>query len=90
MLFRSTAFGLIVLFRETMNARTKLRRLMAENAYAVHVFHPPIIVGVQYLLDPLAIATVWKFALCTLIGGVACFTTSHLLIRRLPYAKRIL
>lgn len=84
------AIGLIVLFRESMNQTTPLREKLAANAYAVHVFHPPMIVGIQYLLGAIVLATAWKFVLAGLLGIVTCFFVSHVFIRRLPWARRIL
>ena len=84
------AVGLITLFREKMNWTTTLLGVLAVNAYAVHVFHPPMIVGWQYALEHLSIGSFVKYVLATLLGIITCFAVSHYFIRRLPYAKRVL
>lgn len=82
--------GLMVLFREYLNERSRFTVALAANAYAVHVFHPPMIVGLQYLFGPVPLPTFFKFLGVSLVGIVVCFTVSHFVIRRIPYARRIL
>jgi glucans biosynthesis protein C len=38
--------GLIVLFRDRFNARTPLTAFLSDNAFAVYVLHPPVIVAI--------------------------------------------
>lgn len=42
--------GLICLFRETMNVSGELSKALSANAYAVYIFHVPIVVLLQYSL----------------------------------------
>jgi len=84
------AVGLITLFREKLNWSSKGLTILAASAYAVHVFHPPLIVAWQYGLGHLAIPTFCKYVISTLAGIVTCFAFAHYIIRRLPYAKRVL
>ncbi len=84
------AVGMITLFREKLNWSTKAMTLLAASAYAVHVFHPPMIVAWQYALGHVAIPTFFKYVIATLAGIVTCFAFAHYIIRRLPYAKRVL
>lgn len=86
----AAAVGLISLFRENLNWSTKAMTLLAGSAYAVHIFHPPMIVAWQYAMDRVPIPTFWKYAIVTLAGIVTCFAVAHYIIRRLPYAKRVL
>lgn len=81
--------GLITWFHEHMNFSGALSRTLAENAYAVHVFHPPMIVGLQFAVASLGVPVFFKFLFVSLSGVVVCFTISQLLIRRLPYARRV-
>lgn len=82
--------GLIVFFRELMNDSTPLRRTLAQNAYSVHVCHPPMVVAIQFLLGGLILATFWKFIVAASLGIVVCFAVSHYVIRRIPYVDRVL
>lgn len=86
----SMCVGLIVFFREALNWRTPTTRRFSENAYAVHVFHPPMVVLAQYLLASIVIATVFKTVLAALLGGTLCFLVTHFIIRRIPGANKIL
>lgn len=81
--------GLIGLFRERLNVSGSLPRTLAANAYPVHVFHPPIIVGLQFLLASAAWPSFAKFVTVSVLGIIACFAFSHWVIRRIPGARRI-
>lgn len=84
------AVGLISLFHQKLNWSTKLLTLLAASAYAVHVFHPPMIVAWQFILGHVQLPTFVKFVIATLAGIVTCFAVAHFIIRRLPFAKRVL
>ncbi len=59
--------GLIALFREKCNAQGTLIKTLSDNAFAVYVFHTPIIIGVAQLFAPLEWLPIFKFALLVVI-----------------------
>lgn len=71
--------GLLVLFRERVNTQGKLGKLLSENAYTVYLIHILIVIAIQFLVAPVAIAPLLKFFLVTLVGIPLCFLSSHYL-----------
>ncbi len=84
------AIGLIVLFREKLNRQGRLAIILAGSAYAVHVFHPPLIVGLQYLMAHVPLSVFAKYVVVSLLGIPLCYAAAHYVILRLPFARRIL
>jgi glucans biosynthesis protein C len=46
----SFSIGLLVLYRERVNIRTRLTGLLADTSFGIYVFHAPVLVGVTVLL----------------------------------------
>ncbi|MBX7165063.1 MAG: acyltransferase [Pirellulales bacterium] len=86
----SAAVGLIVVFREHLQVRLPLTVAMAASAYAVHVFHPPMVVGLQFAMDSWNASAFTKYAVGSLLSVVLCYGVAHWFILRIPYARRIL
>ncbi|MDB9527789.1 acyltransferase family protein [Oscillatoria sp. CS-180] len=73
--------GLLVLFRERCNVRSSWSRLLSANAYGVYLIHLLVVLYLQFLVVPLAIAPLAKFTLVTIVGTPVCFALSNLLRR---------
>jgi glucans biosynthesis protein C len=84
------SFGLLVLFREKFPNQGRLPKFLSDNAFAVYVFHPPIVIAAARLMHGLTWPPLAKFALLTLIGVVASYALSALVFRRIPYLRAIL
>jgi fucose 4-O-acetylase-like acetyltransferase len=82
--------GLIAIFREKRNQQNMLIKTMSDNAFAVYVFHAPIIVAVAQLFAPLEWLPIFKFALLIVICIPLCFAATHFIFRRIPLLKKIL
>ena len=82
--------GLIAIFREKCNAQSLLIKTMSDNAFAVYVFHAPIIIAVAQLFAPLDWLPIFKFALLIVICLPLCFAATHFVFRRIPLLKKIL
>lgn len=80
--------GLLVLFRERFNAQGKLARFLSANAFAVYVFHAPILIALSLALRGLALAPLLKFLLLSAASLVASFVASQLVFRRIPGLNR--
>ena len=87
------AVGIIILllnwFGKRFNYQSSFWEAAAADSYTVYIIHPLVLVmlalGMQgYDLHPLA-----KFALLAPVALAACFGSAHL-IRKLPFARRIL
>lgn len=83
--------SLVHLFRKYLNAQPGVIRTMARDAYAVFIFHAPVIVTLSYLLQGrLLIHPFVKFVSVFIFGTALCFLICRYIIRKLPYAQKIL
>jgi hypothetical protein len=80
-------FGLPVLFRELGLGKGRTWRALAENAYAVYLFHYPIVLFLLWALMD-APAPKWARLLITVVGAIfASFAFTNWVILRLPFAR---
>lgn len=84
------SLGLLVSFRDRFNAQGRFARFMSDNAFAVYVFHPPILIAIALGLRWFAVPGVFKFVLLTALSATACFIAAELVFRRIAILKRIL
>ena len=80
--------GLIVLYRQRADGRALVSGFLSDNAFAVYVFHAPVLVALSLALRGLLMAPLAKAAMV----GVLAVTGSYLaawLIRRVPGLRRI-
>jgi surface polysaccharide O-acyltransferase-like enzyme len=80
---------LLYFFREKFNRAGTLAKTMAASAYTVYIIHQTVLYSLNILFLPVEIPTYVKFFAVSLIGVPICFLLS-VLIRKLPYAKRVL
>lgn len=82
--------GMFVIFRKRLNAQGRLAQTLSDNAYSVYVIHAPVIVFFTYAIRDFHIFPLLKFILVSITAVSLCFLISHYLVRKLPYAKKIL
>jgi glucan biosynthesis protein C len=80
---------LLYFFRERLNQAGPMAKSMAANVYTVYIIHQTILYALNILLLPINIPTIVKFFIAGLIAVPVCFVLSSL-IRRIPYARRVL
>jgi fucose 4-O-acetylase-like acetyltransferase len=85
-----SSLGLIVFFREKLNAQGSLARFMSANAFAVYVFHPPILIALALALSQFSAPAITKFLLLSALGVVASFLAAEYVFRRIPLLNRII
>lgn len=73
------SIGLIYLFREFANRSTRWTAMLSPNTFAVYILHVPVVVGLQYALDGVAMPTALEFLTVTIGGIILTFTVSHLI-----------
>ena len=81
--------GLVVVFRERFDSRTRLSGFLSDNAFGVYVFHAPILVTISLALRPLSAPPLLKAAVVAVIAAPSCFLFSTV-IRRVPGCRRLL
>ena len=84
------SYLLLGVYRRYFNDQGSVARLLSQNAFAVYLFHPPIIIAIAILLHGLTAPGPWKAALLTLLAAIASFSLSHLVFRRIPYLRQVL
>jgi glucans biosynthesis protein C len=82
------SIGLVTLYRERANARTRVSGLLSDTSFGIYVFHAPILVGASVLLQavviyPLAKALIVAAAAWAVSLGVAW------LVRKIPGIGRL-
>ena len=80
---------LLYFFRERLNQAGPMAKSMAANVYTVYIIHQTILYTLNILLLDINIPTIVKFFIAGLIAVPVCFVLSSL-IRRIPYARRVL
>jgi len=81
---------LIYLFRERFTHHGRVLKSLTANVYTVYIIHQPILIALNVAFLSIAIPTIVKFILVSLITVSLCFILSHFIFRRIPYAKRVL
>ncbi|MFW9988200.1 MAG: acyltransferase family protein [Candidatus Odinarchaeota archaeon] len=81
---------LIYIFRDKFVHHGRIYRTLATNVYTVYIIHQPILTAINVAFLSIAIPTVLKFILVSLITIPLCFLLSHFIFRKIPYAKRVL
>lgn len=82
------SFGLIVLYRRWLDAQGRVARYLSDNAFAVYVFHPPIVIIGARLMHGIAWPPLVKFVVLTAFAeepAARGIRRAHLRTRR-PYA----
>lgn len=82
--------GLLFLFQLKVNVSNSTLKILSANAYSVYIFHVFIVVGLQYIVEPLPVSAYFKFFLVVVLGISLSFFISHFIIRKIPYLKKML
>jgi surface polysaccharide O-acyltransferase-like enzyme len=80
---------LLYFFRERLNRAGSLARSMAASVFAVYIIHQTVLIMLHVFMLPVDIPTIVKFVVVSLIAVPVCFVLASL-IRRIPYARRVL
>jgi ABC-type multidrug transport system permease subunit len=81
--------GLITFFRRFFNRQGWFGRFLSQHSYAVYIFHIPIIVFLAYALRGIAIGTIVKFGMASVVIVPICFAIAAL-VRKIPGVSRVI
>jgi glucan biosynthesis protein C len=81
--------AVIPLFRRFFNGQGRFGRFLSQHSYAVYVIHIPIIVFLAYALRGIALGSLLKFGMASLIVVPTCFAVAYI-VRKIPLASRVL
>jgi glucans biosynthesis protein C len=82
--------GLLALARERFPQQTRLMKILSDNAFAVYIFHVPVVTLLQYALSGTGLGALGSFFTVTALGILLTFPLTHLVLRRLPLLKHAL
>ncbi|HEV9037630.1 MAG TPA: acyltransferase family protein, partial [Puia sp.] len=80
---------IIALFRKRFNGQGRWARFFSDNAFAVYVFHPPMLISITLGMSGVPAPALLKFLLATVLSIIVSFAVAALVIRRIPVLKRI-
>jgi glucan biosynthesis protein C len=81
---------LIVWFREKFNRQGRAARFFSANAFAVYVFHTPVLISISRMMSRIHGPLLLKFAFLTLISIAVTYALCSILFRKLPLLRDIL
>jgi glucan biosynthesis protein C len=84
------SIGLIVVFRERFNRQSKIMSKLAENSFAVYMFHPLIIIGITVAFSGVVLYPLGKWLLLCCICIPVCFAATYFIFRRIPLLKKLI
>jgi fucose 4-O-acetylase-like acetyltransferase len=84
------SLGLLGLFRTRFNRQGRWAKFFSDNAFAVYVFHTPILIVITVGMTGLHWLPLLKFVVATVLCIVASFALSSGIFRRIPGLKKIL
>lgn len=84
------AFGVLAGFRRLADTQGAVSRFLSDNAFAVYVLHPPLLIAVAIGLAPLSLGPIPKFALLWALSLAVCFGVAAPVARRVPILGRVL
>jgi glucans biosynthesis protein C len=84
----SICLGLVVIYRERMNARTAVRGFLGDNAFGVYVFHTPILVAITMAMRGLAVPPLAKACVAFALALAASYLVAAL-VRQVPGLRKI-
>jgi glucan biosynthesis protein C len=84
------SLGLLGLFRARFNRQGRWAKFMSDNAFAVYVFHTPILIAITMGMTALHWLPLGKFVLATMLCIAASFALCAGVFRRIPGLKKIL
>jgi glucans biosynthesis protein C len=81
---------LIVWFRQKFNRQGAAARYFSANAFAVYVFHAPILIALSRMISGIHAPLLLKFGFLTVISLAVSYALCSMLFRKLPLLKQIL
>lgn len=81
--------GFLVVFREKWNSQSRFISAMSNSAFAVYVFHTPIILAVMILFGPVQWPPILKFLTMIVVCVPVCFTVSYVL-KKIPGLRKVI
>ena len=82
--------GLLALYRRALDHQSAWAKYLSDNAFAVYLFHPPVLIAIAIALRGFTAPALVKDLALTVAACVAAFLLSGLIFRRIPLLRKIL
>jgi glucan biosynthesis protein C len=82
--------GLLAWYRRAFDHQSAWTKYLSDNAFAVYLFHPPVLIAIALTLRGLSAPALVKDLMLSLGACVATFALSGVIFRRLPLLRNIL
>jgi len=84
------SLGLLTVYRDRLNVSNPLFAFLSANAFAVYVFHPPILIAVTRLISHWPAPVGSKFLAAWALAIVGSYLFAALVARRMPALRAVL
>ncbi len=84
------SISFIYLFRKFLNVQSGILTIMAAEAYSVFIFHAPVVIAATYAIHGLVLWPFLKFTTGFILSTVLCFLACRYIVRKIPFADRVL
>lgn len=86
----AACLALLTLYRTRLNRQGRAARFLSDNAFAVYVFHAPVVVALSLALRPWPAAAFVKFVVVSALGLLATLIVAQWLVRKTPWLRRVM
>jgi glucan biosynthesis protein C len=86
----SISLWMLVRFKERHNTQTRLTKKISDNAFAVYVFHPPVVIAIAVLLAGYDFPNILKLPILATSATILTFLLAEFVLRRIPGLKSVL
>lgn len=80
-LLMTAMFGLLAIFQTYFDGTSKLWGELAANSYTMYYCHMQVVFPITYLLLPLDVPSIPKWVITSIIGLIACYIVSKVLLQ---------
>ncbi len=84
------SLGLVALYRRYLDRQGPAEKFLSDNAFAVYLFHPPVLIALAIAFHGIMAPPLVKAALLTVAAAMATYSVSAVVLRNIPLLRRIL
>jgi len=84
------SLGLIALYRQFFDRQGRAAKFLSENAFAVYLFHPPVLIALAVAFRSLGAPPLVKAGILTVAAAIATYAASAVVLRKIPLLRQIL
>lgn len=86
----SMCLGFIALYRTLFDRQGSIAKFLSDNAFAVYLFHPPVLIALAIGFQSLLAPPLVKAVMLTCAAAIATYALSAVILRNIPLLRRIL